>query len=662
MSATPTDTESTGARRVNRKLESALNNYARFGIRVIPLHEIESDGECSCGKLKCGSAGKHPRLNDWQILATTDEKIIDGWWRQWPGANIGVVCGQASDLLGADVDMKPRTDGTPRDGRSTLRALELEHGVLPECPHVLTPTGGDHYYLEHEDGLINGADTLGDGIDIKTNNGYLVGVGSIAPIAPGSKILKKYEFEVGYEISEALQPSKAPAWLVALARAAAAKSNAHTNGTGFKLDDGPIKEGSRNDLLYRTGRAFKARNLGAGEIRAGLESLNAKRCAPPLAQSEVEAILKSVLTEPDRPDFKDKAKQKPEGGLLGTEAVVVEPKDPEWEWDKRIPKGEVTMLDGDPGVGKSLLTVDLAARKSVGRPYPDGASCEAGNVIIVSAEDNDSTIVSRLNVHDAELSRIRIVTGAFESKGETYALTLPDHVGLLEDVITAKAAGLCIIDPLAAFISEKVDGHKDSSIRRVMAVLTRLAQKTRCAIICVRHLTKQAFIENALYRGGGSIAIIGSARAGFLVGFDPEDQAPAFLRKRIFAQYKANLGPITPSLAYGVSIAENEKVAHVEWLKGESKLHANDLLLMQGKKQRDPNALDIAKDFLKIELASGPHKSTEIEEKAKEAGISKKTLARARGVLRIVPDKDGAGGWTVSLPDNHDRRLPKDDQ
>ena len=113
--------------------------YARHGFRVFPCHEIESDGECSCGKLGCSSAGKHPRIAAWQDEATTDDnRIIRTWWGKWPNANIGVACGAASNLLALDVDVK-----NGHDGIASLRDLELENGELPCGPIALTPTGGN---------------------------------------------------------------------------------------------------------------------------------------------------------------------------------------------------------------------------------------------------------------------------------------------------------------------------------------------------------------------------------------------------------------------------------------------------------------------------------------------------------------------------------------
>jgi AAA domain len=115
--------------------------------------------------------------------------------------------------------------------------------------------------------------------------------------------------------------------------------------------------------------------------------------------------------------------------VIRTRASEVVTKPVEWLWDKRIPRGKVSMFDGDPDVGKSVITMDLAARVSRGRTFPDGAECEAGHVLIVNVEDaKDDTIVPRLKAHGADLERITIVDGMPDGKGGTRLLEIPDDV------------------------------------------------------------------------------------------------------------------------------------------------------------------------------------------------------------------------------------------
>jgi bifunctional DNA primase/polymerase-like protein/primase-like protein/AAA domain-containing protein len=172
--------------------------YARRNIKVFPCHDIEADRECSCGKLQCPSAGKHPRLKDWQGLATTDEGQIGKWWKEWPNANIGVKCGMDSDLTVLDVDGD--------EGRDTLRALELEHGELPETPIAITGSGGAHYYFRFEADVLGKA-RFAPGLDFRTEGNLVVGV--------GSKTKRRYEWEAVATLGD-LQPARMPRWLAAL--------------------------------------------------------------------------------------------------------------------------------------------------------------------------------------------------------------------------------------------------------------------------------------------------------------------------------------------------------------------------------------------------------------------------------------------------------------
>lgn len=261
--------------------------YARRGFHVFPLHEIEADRECSCGKLRCPHAGKHPRTQHGVKDSTTDEATIRQWWAQWPNANIGVACGERSNLLVLDVDCKNR-----HDGAATLRDLELEHGELPTGPLVLTPSGGQHYYFQHEPGIANVSGKLGDGLDIKTENGYVVGVRSVTT--------GTYRFEVGFELGDDLKPPKAPAWLLDRMRVASSNNGA---GAGFKLDDGPILNGTRNSTLFRLGRSLRAKGLPAAVIADALKVINQRQCQTPLDDAELAAITASVLGNGDDPSF-----------------------------------------------------------------------------------------------------------------------------------------------------------------------------------------------------------------------------------------------------------------------------------------------------------------------------------------------------------------------
>jgi hypothetical protein len=319
--------------------------------------------------------------------------------------------------------------------------------------------------------------------------------------------------------------------------------------------------------------------------------------------------------------------------LAGTLLSEVEPERVEWLWPGRLPFGKLAVLDGDPGLGKSVVTLDVAARVSAGLELPDGRPCEPAGVVLLSAEDGlRDTIRPRLDAAGAEPDRIFALSTVFEAKRGERMISLTMDLAVIERAIEHVGAGLVVVDPLMAFLSEKTDSYKDQDIRRALAPLAALAERTRAAILIVRHLTK-ATGGNTLYRGGGSIAIIGAARSGLVIAQDPEDS-----ERRILAANKHNLSKAAPSLAFNIETAPNG-AARVSW-RGTSILSADDIL----KEPADPeqkSALSEAKEFLFQELGEGAVPAEQVEKDAQEAKISMSTLKRAKRKLGVRSRKQG---------------------
>src|SRR5262249_4630826 len=145
-------------------------------------------------------------------------------------------------------------------------------------------------------------------------------------------------------------------------------------------------------------------------------------------------------------------------------------------------------------------------------------------VVLVGCEDGAAdTIVERLQAAGADLSRVHTFDGT-SGAGQGMGLpTFPEDCPLLEEAVRESRARLVIIDPLLAVISSNAWSVNDQMVRRALAPLARVAEETRAAIILVRHLCKWGGGQRAIYRGSGSIAIIGSARTAFLVARDPEE-------------------------------------------------------------------------------------------------------------------------------------------
>jgi hypothetical protein len=331
-----------------------------------------------------------------------------------------------------------------------------------------------------------------------------------------------------------------------------------------------------------------------------------------------------------------------------------------WLWPGRVPLGKLTILDGDPGRGKSAITLDVAARVSAGRPMPDGAAADVRGprgVVLLSAEDGlADTIHPRLEAAGADLARVAALTlveGRPTSRRSRRAAALPiarlptlADLDAIRRAITAVRAALVVIDPIMAYLPDGVDSSKDDDVRAVLARLAGLAETEVVAILAVRHLTK-ARRGNPLYRGGGSIGIIGAARSGLLVGNDPLDETGV---RRVLAATKANLAIAPPSLAYHLETADNGSL-RVVW-EGPTDHTAASLLDDAPEQDREgPTALAEAGDILRLVLADGPRPAAAVLAEARAAGVGDRTLRRARRALGIRARKTGPHGtWVLELP------------
>lgn len=330
------------------------------------------------------------------------------------------------------------------------------------------------------------------------------------------------------------------------------------------------------------------------------------------------------------------------GGSIKTIcASIVEPEQVRWMWYRRIPFGKLTIFDGDPDIGKSVVTMDLAARVSTGRGFTDGATCEAANVAVANVEDGAAdTIVPRLIAHGADLERVEIIEGVPDGKGSMRILDIPGDVALLEQFIVENDIKLLIIDPVLTMLSG--DANKDQDARKALTPLRDVAERTGCAIVAVRHLNKNVSLK-AIQRGGGNMGLIGVARAGAFFAQDPEDD-----KRRIMAQHKSNLAEKPPSLIYRVVTSASNGAARIEWL-GTSEYDANGLAA-DATTPHEKSQLDEAKEFLREELKDGPMWAKQVYKDARDAGISDATLRRAKDMLRVKSEKIGTEGWSWSLP------------
>jgi hypothetical protein len=317
-----------------------------------------------------------------------------------------------------------------------------------------------------------------------------------------------------------------------------------------------------------------------------------------------------------------------------------------WLWPGWLPLGKLAILDGDPGQGKSTVSLELAARVSAGRGMPDGTPVDSpAGVVILSAEDGvGDTIRPRLEAAGADLDRIYAVEAAVAPGGEETLPTLPLDAADVGRLVAEVEARLVIVDPLMAYLDGRTNSHRDHDIRRALVPLAQVAQVYGCTVLVIRHLNK-AQGGRAVHRGGGSIGIIGAARVGLLAGQHPADE-----NLRVLAVAKSNLAKTPTSLAYTLIEDTEHGCARVQWL-GPTDVHADDLVAAHDPEER--SALEEACDFLRVELANGPRSASEIQEAARRTGIAERTLKRAKAKLGVVSDKaEGVlgGQWFWRLP------------
>ncbi len=327
----------------------------------------------------------------------------------------------------------------------------------------------------------------------------------------------------------------------------------------------------------------------------------------------------------------------------------VQPETVTWLWSDRIPLGKLTIKDGDPGLGKSAMALDLGARVSAGRPMPDDSTGDLegpAGVVILSAEDGlADTIRPRLDAAGADCTRIVALEEISETKLErrgdeevevtTTRLPTVADLDAIKQAIEQVDAKLLIVDPLSAFLPAKVNSYIDPDVRRALAPLAKLADELSVAVLAVRHLSK-AGGANPLYRGGGSIAILGAARSGLLVAADPSDPD-----RRVLAVSKSNLAKLPASLSYTIEPAPNGSI-RVRWC-GESEHSAKSLLAEAGRDDEERSALDDACDVLRDLLSSAAVNAKEIVRLAREAGISERTIYRAKSRLGVRTERFGFG-------------------
>ena len=300
----------------------------------------------------------------------------------------------------------------------------------------------------------------------------------------------------------------------------------------------------------------------------------------------------------------------------------------EWLWYPYIPYGKLTVIQGDPGEGKSTLILNIAALLSTGQPMPDGSSVEKPQTIIYQcAEDSvEDTIKPRLVMAGADCDKVAFIVE------EDDTLTLTDE--RIENAIKNTGAKLFILDPIQAFIPPDADMLSATKMRSTMRKLAGVAEKYKCAIVLIGHMNKAGAGKN-MYRGLGSIDIAAIARSILMVARDEANP-----QIRYVFPVKSSLAP--EGSAIGFRIGGDSKI---EWL-GKVDINTKQFEEDSGIKL---SKNELAKRYILELLGEGDMLGKDVYAKIAEFGIKSRTVETAKKELGIVTYRKG-NAWYWKLP------------
>ncbi len=610
--------------------------------RVMPCHSPVGEG-CSCGSPTCKKQGKHPRLAAWQTKATADVGQVVKWWQKWPEANIGLVLGPGSGVFDIEYD----------DSEGEATAEEL-------LSHIKTPKYRSHRSTHH---LFYFPDTLRPakavyrwkGLELRFGNDSKGALSIVPPSLHASG--SRYEW--------LCHPSKVglaepPAWLSEAMAEAIAKAPEPSpialpsDGLTFAMANEKetlesslgASEGQRNSKLLE----LVGRHIGTHGPSSELVSLAlswAARCSPPMEVTEVLQVVSRLADKElgKRSESIGRATENNKGvGGIAQALPPLKPRtfqarryseieavDVEWLWQDRIAIGKLSLLVGEPGLGKTFCAIDIMARVSTGSSFTDGTKPPLGDAAILTAEDGEGdTIRPRLDSAGADVSRILHIDGVGAGGDSIGFPSLKDDLAPLEQFLKDNPElRLIVIDPLAAYLGDKTDSHSNTQVRAVLGPLCKLAERYRVALLGITHLAKSE--AKAINRVIGSIAFVAAARSCWLVAADKDNED-----NRLFLPVKNNLARCS-GLSYAV--VDGRCV----WDSEAVLISADDI----GGEDDTPRGE--AKQWLSAKLADGAKPAKWLLAQAKADGVSEKTLRRAQKELGVISDKL-ADAWAWHLP------------
>ena len=414
-----------------------------------------------------------------------------------------------------------------------------------------------------------------------------------------------------------------------------------TRGTLFMYAD-------QGGFRFDGGRGADARSSGAAAVRPE---------SPPLSAYEREDDPPVPRDRAERPKSKKQAKSASlaDLGFVCLDDVVSEAVD--WLWTDWVPRGMLTLCDGRPDAGKTTLLCDLAARVTKGQAMPTEefvpAGREPGSVLFVTSENAFAQVLRpRLEAAGADMKRCHGWQATPDKDGLPDCPRFPRDADVLGRAASELGASLIIVDPLFSHMDAGLNPNRETDVRRALVPLARIAEESGAAVVAVRHFNKSAN-GDAINAGGGSIGIIGTARAQLIVGKPPDepDESPC----RVLAVGKMNIAPKPTSRAFSITSAESDGVAtsRVVW-GGSSTSTAADLTRSRGfDGAPSAPARDEVAEWLEENLRGRERLARDMWQEAGDLGYAEATVKRAKRKLGVDAVRKGFGndgGWYWLLP------------
>lgn len=579
--------------------------YSRLGLAVFPIKP----------------KSKQPLTEHGLKDASKEPEQIESWWNRWPAANIGIATGAVSGgLVVIDLDVD-KDKGI--DGRVTLREWEAEHEKLPDSTWMAITGRGGYHYFYHDSSTVRNRTGIYEGIDIRGDGGYIVAPPSVHPNG------NTYEWEQDpmlYPLAEA-------------------------NGAVFDFLVGPVSrepepisfdlpeqipDGQRTTAMVKLVCSQQAKGLSDEAIRAAVKAENEAKCVPPLTDQELEKEVFPALTRyqkgtaPYNRDFSRRSNwnEQPvikKGPVNLVSMDKVEEKEPEWLVTDYIPKGQITVLAGDGGSGKTTIWCSIAAAVSSGGPCflnqdnPFAKECLPGRVLFFSSEDSaEYTLKGRLRRSGAKLENVLSLDLADERFPE-----IKFNAPLLEELIKEYRPELVIFDPLQSYVPPDIQMGQRNAMRACLNPLIGLGEKYGTTFIIIVHTNKQVGLWGRK-RIADSADIWDIARSVLIAG-EANDGL------RYISQEKSNYGPQAQTVLFRLDSGKVEFEGYTD-KKDKDYVTAATAATYQAPARED------AKTFILDYLKDGEKETADLDGMMKAQGISGKTLERAKADLK----KDGA--------------------